>query len=138
MRTVVVKTFYNYIPAHIISGRLKDAGINCHLFDEASVTMAPFLGSAIGGIKLAVDEADEVQARNLLSQYDEEYRLAAICPKCGANEIVLLPKKSAGNILTAILTWAFSNYAVSADQIYTCAKCGYESETLPEDNVALN
>lgn len=132
MRPVVVKTFYNYIPAHIISGRLKDAGIDSHLFDETSVTMAPFLGSAIGGIKLAVDEADEVQARNLLSLYEDEYRRAAICPKCGANEIVLLPKKSAGNIATALLTWVFSNYAVSVDHVYTCARCGYETETLPD------
>ncbi len=136
MRTVVVKTFYNYIPAHIISGRLKDAGINCHLFDEASVTMAPFLGSAIGGIKLVVDEADEVRARNLLSEYEEEYRLAAVCPKCGASEMQSLPKKSAGNMLTALLTWIFSNYAVSVDHVYTCANCGYETETLPENTEA--
>lgn len=138
MQTVVLKTFFNYIPAHIISGRLQSEGIRCHLFDEASVTMAPFLGSAIGGIKLVVDEADEVRARNLLNEYEEQYRMAATCPKCGANDIQLLPKKSAGNMLTAILTWAFSNYAVSADHVYTCGKCGFETDTLPENTYTLN
>jgi len=35
-------------------------------------------------------------------------------------------------MITAILSWLFSNYAVSAENIYQCGNCGYESNTLPE------
>jgi hypothetical protein len=46
----------------------------------------------------------------------------------------LVPKRSAENLLAAITTWLFSAFAVSAENVYQCTHCGYESETLPEEN----
>lgn len=138
MRTVVLKTFDQYFSAHILSSKLKDAGVESYLFDENSITIGPFMTNALGGIKLAVDEADEVTARNLISQFDEEYRRSAVCPKCFSNEIDLVPRREAGNMITAIFTWLFSNYALSSENIYECRHCGYQSETLPENMETSN
>ena len=133
MQTVVLKRFDHYFSAHILSTKLRDAGVESYLFDENSVTIGPFLSNALGGIKLVVDEQDEVRARILLSEFDEEYRKSAICPKCQGNEIDLVPRRETGNMITAIFTWLFSNYAVSSENIYECRNCGYQSETLPEN-----
>jgi predicted RNA-binding Zn-ribbon protein involved in translation (DUF1610 family) len=55
-----------------------------------------------------------------------------LCPQCGSHKFILVPKRSAENIIAAITTWLFSAYAVSAENVYQCSECGYESETLPE------
>jgi len=36
-------------------------------------------------------------------------------------------------MVTAILSWLFGDYAVSAENIYQCSSCKFESSTLPEN-----
>jgi hypothetical protein len=55
-----------------------------------------------------------------------------MCPKCGSHDISLVPKQTASNMITAVLSWLFSDYAVSAENVYKCGICGYESANLPE------
>ena len=62
MRYVLLASFDNYIDAHIAHGKLRDAYINCHLQDDFSVTLNPFLSNAIGGIKLLVNETQAERA----------------------------------------------------------------------------
>ena len=66
MRFVLVSSFDNYIDAHIAFGKLKEAYINCHLQDDFSVTINPFLSNAIGGIKLLVAETQAERAIEVL------------------------------------------------------------------------
>jgi hypothetical protein len=66
MRYVLLSSFDNYIEAHIALGKLKDAYINCHLQDDHSVTLNPFLSNAIGGIKLLVAESQAERAMAVL------------------------------------------------------------------------
>ena|SRR6218665_965104 len=132
METVVIRTFDNYIQAHIVSDKLTNAGVTNYIFDENTVTTMPIWGNAVGGIKIVVNKEDEEAARQALFEIEEEYRKSAACPRCGAGEIIVIPKKSVGNFITAIFSWAFSNYALSANQVYHCKNCGYESDTLPE------
>lgn len=70
MKFVLLCSFDNYIPAHIALGRLKEEFINCHLQDEYSVTIDPFLSNAIGGIKLMVAETQLERAREILENQD--------------------------------------------------------------------
>ncbi len=51
-------------------GRLRDEFINCHLQDEYSVTIDPFLSNAIGGIKLMVAQPQAQRALELLDQFE--------------------------------------------------------------------
>ena len=46
--------------------------------------------------------------------------------------LTLVPKRTAANMITAIVSWLFSDYAVSVENVYRCDNCGYESPTLPE------
>lgn len=132
MILVTVKTFDNYFSANIILTKLHAAGLECYLQDEFTVTIDPILSNAIGGIKLVVKKEDEIIVKQLLDNYESEYRKAATCPKCGSNSFAYIAKPGATNYLTAIFTWIFSSYAVAPDYVYQCEKCGYESERLPE------
>jgi hypothetical protein len=47
---------------------LQDAGINCHLKDEYTITIDPLLSPALGGIKLMVAGSQLERALELLEQ----------------------------------------------------------------------
>jgi hypothetical protein len=68
LQFVEVRAFDNYITAHIVLGRLQDAGINCHLKDEYILTIDPLLGPALGGIKLMVAAPQAERALGLLEE----------------------------------------------------------------------
>ena len=132
MELLTVRTFNNYFSANILLTKLRHAGVHCFLKDEYTVTMDPLLANAVGGIKLVINKKDAHQVFNLLHQFDEEYKRNAVCPRCGSHNIELVPKPTAANTITAILSWLFSSYAVSVENIYKCGSCGFESEALPE------
>ena len=133
MDFVTIRTFQNYFSAHILLSKLQDAGMECYLKDEFTVTIDPILSNAVGGIKLVVKKDDEKEACEILQIFDQEYMRSAVCPKCGNQTIELVPKKTTANMLTAVLTWLFGSYAISAKNVYQCSSCGYESDTLPEN-----
>ena len=62
MKFIAVKEFDDYITAHLVMGRLKEEDIVCHLEDEHTMTLAPFLTHIYGGIKLMVPEAQAERA----------------------------------------------------------------------------
>jgi ribosomal protein S27AE len=132
MNMITLRSFDNYFLANITLTKLQDAAVECYLKDENTVTIDPILSNAIGGIKLVVKETDAADAKQLLQQFDEEYLKSVKCPKCSATEITLVTKPGASNYITAIFTWLFSSYAVAAESIYQCGKCGYESKTMPD------
>ena len=132
MEIVTIRTFDNYFLANILLTRLRDSGVQCYLKDEYTVTIDPLLSNAIGGIKLVVRKEDEAGALEMLRSFDNDYKNAVQCPECGSHDIILVPKAGVENMLTAISTWLFSAYAVSAENVYKCNQCGHESETLPE------
>lgn len=131
MDFVTVRTFNNYLSANMLLARLRDGGIHCFLKDEFTVTVDPILTGAVGGIKLIVDKKDEAEVLALLAVFDQEFLDQATCPNCGAHQIELVPRRSAPNMITAVLSWLFSSYAISVENIYKCGICGYESKTLP-------
>lgn len=70
MRFVEVHSYDNYIDAHLMLGRLTDEYINCHLLNENSVTIDPFLSNAIGGIKLMVAETQSQRALEIIDEIE--------------------------------------------------------------------
>ena len=72
MKLVAVKSFDDYISAHIIMGRLKEENIVCHLQDEHSLTTTPFLSPLSGGIKLMVPEPQAKRAMEILTEWENE------------------------------------------------------------------
>ena len=70
MNLIAVRSYDDYISAHIMMGRLKEESITCFLKDEHSVTIGPFLSNIIGGIKLMVPESEFEKALELLNQFE--------------------------------------------------------------------
>ena len=134
MELVTLQSFDNFFSANIQLTRLRASGIECYLKDEYTVTIDPLLSNAIGGIKLLVRKSEEHSIRKLLREMNAEADSKLLCPQCGSHKFILVPKRSAENLLAAITTWLFSAYAVSAENVYRCTDCGYESEALPEEN----
>jgi len=67
-----IRTFDNYVTAHIIKARLETEGIEVFLIDENTVTMQWQISHAIGGIKLKVAEPDAVRALYILETTERE------------------------------------------------------------------
>lgn len=132
---VILQTFDNFFNANIQLTRLRAAGVECYLKDEYVVTIDPFLSNAIGGIKLMVRKSQEQNVRKLLRELNAESDRKLVCPQCGSHKFLLVPKRTTENLLAAITTWLFSAYAVSAENVYQCSDCGYESEMLPEKQI---
>ena len=135
MSFVLLRTFDNYISAHIAMGRLEEDGINCWLQDENTVTINPILTNAIGGIKLIVDSSQSEKAAAILRTIDNEYKAAHPCPKCNSLniELVSTPRK-ASNWVSFIMGLFFTSYAPKINMVYHCFDCGheYETEEIPE------
>lgn len=132
MEFKTLRTYQNYFTAHIMLTKLRQAGIECFLNDEFTVTIDPILSNAVGGIKLVVKTEDAAEVEKIIESFEEAYRKNAVCPKCGGNSIVLVAKKNTPNLLTILLSWLFSGYAVSAQGIYECEDCHHQMESLPE------
>jgi DNA-directed RNA polymerase subunit RPC12/RpoP len=113
--------------------RLEAEDIRAYLQDENTVTINPILGNAIGGIKLMVHEGQVPRALDLLNSFEDDYKHANPCPKCGSvNVLYITQNDNPVNVLAAITSWLFGNYAVSVKQVYHCYNCGHEFEELPE------
>jgi hypothetical protein len=74
MNFIQVRSYDNYIYAHIVLSMLQDSGINCHLKDEYTITIDPLLSPALGGIKLMVEGSQLERALELLEQTEEDAR----------------------------------------------------------------
>ncbi len=133
-----LKSFDSYFLANICLDKLKNENIRCALLDEYTSTINPILGNVIGGIKLVVFENDIQRATVLLKQFEDEYMTAVTCPKCGKNEIISVTTNSPVDIFTKLFTSFFGSYAISAESIYQCQACGYESKQMPTDMVQNN
>ncbi|HEX4374046.1 MAG TPA: DUF2007 domain-containing protein [Puia sp.] len=72
MNFIEVASFDNYITANITLGMLQEAGINCHLKDEYTITIDPLLSPMLGGIKIMVYEPQVQRAKDLLNERDKE------------------------------------------------------------------
>lgn len=83
MRFSQIRSYDSYIKANLQLNLLVDSGINCHLKDEHTVTIDPFLSPALGGIKLMVLDTDLSRAQQILENAEDAYIKTLACPGCG-------------------------------------------------------
>lgn len=133
MKTIIIRSFDNYIEANFASGTLAEAGIQSFFQDEFTTTIFPMLGNAIGGVKLAVEEHDVDAARKILDEMDEARRQKMHCPKCSSADVQYISVSKPGNWLTAFFSFLFASYSVAPEKAYHCYNCGFEFPELPND-----
>ncbi|HYE54401.1 MAG TPA: hypothetical protein VD996_06140 [Chitinophagaceae bacterium] len=127
MAYVAVRSFDNYIYANILLSRLKDAGFDCYLKDENTVTIDPLLSPAIGGMKLMVLEKDLIHVRVLLDEIEAEYLATVPCPQCGKFGLQKLTKtNTSDNLFKRLIAQLIQGSAHSETQYYRCSYCGHK------------
>lgn len=122
-----IRSFDNYVSAHIAMGRLEEDGIKCWLKDENTVTIDPILTNAVGGIKLMVAASQAERALDILKTTERENKATHPCPVCGSLniEFVTTPRK-VSNWASVLLGFFFINYGMPVDKVYHCFNCGHE------------
>lgn len=134
MDFIIISSYNNYIDAHIARGVLEEAGINCWLKDEHTVTIDPILTNAIGGIKIMVPKQQAERAVEILTNLKKEQQAAIRCPKCGSHniELVSTPRKAI-NWISALTTFFLGDFAMTVDKVNHCFDCKHEF--LPDTSV---
>jgi hypothetical protein len=129
-RLVTVRRYRDLPEAYTGRSLLESAGIPAWIADEHLVRMDWFYSNLVGGMRLQVDERDEVAAREILSepspktiQYsEEEVYVQPTCPKCGSAEITLGSGTESGGSLLAL--YAFSIPVPPLEAAWHCESCG--------------
>ncbi|HEY8388332.1 MAG TPA: DUF2007 domain-containing protein [Parasegetibacter sp.] len=137
MNYVPVASFDSYIEAHLLLGRLVDAGINARLDNEYTVTIDPILSNAIGGIKVIVEKQDLDQATALLNEWKMEQGRKNACPRCGSIDVQKVSSgKKPVNLLSGIFTFLMGSYAIPIEKVNHCFNCGHEwtANNQPDEN----
>ena len=90
MKTINLISVDDPAEAHLIKGKLMNAGIDCFLTNENMTTLAPhhnlFLNS---GIQIMVKENDLAEALKLIKDKLEPQQETYTCPNCGSQNIAL-------------------------------------------------
>jgi Putative prokaryotic signal transducing protein len=133
MNYITLRSYDNYIPAHIAMARLENEGINCYLKDEFTVTIDPILSNAVGGIKLCVHPAQIERATDLFHLMEEQTKQMQACPACNSQNVQYITQPGkAVNWFAALISWFVASYAVDVKKVYHCFNCGNEFHELSE------
>ncbi len=90
---VIVDIFSQPLEARLAKMRLDSAGIDSDIIDENIVAVQPLYSTAVGGVKLVVNNVDENDARHILQGYRKEQNkyyetIEYQCPVCESNNII--------------------------------------------------
>lgn len=138
MEFSILKSFANYMDAHIVMGRLQDEGIDCWLKNESTVTIMPIWNNALGGIQLMVKNEQLDEATAVLKAMERERRAQISCPKCSSQNVEYInTMRKPINWLSAAVTFFLGDVAVMPEQRYHCFACGEEWEEK-DDPISLS
>lgn len=115
----VIATYSKPEEAHLVASFLEANGIPVQVRDDLVVGAYWFYSNAVGGVKVAVAEADTAAARDLL-QSAERDTSALTCPHCGSGRVKrreLSPLTGLAMLIGLVLPVA----SRKAD----CADCGH-------------
>jgi hypothetical protein len=127
MRFVPIRTYDNYVPAHIDLGLLREEGIESWLKDEHSVTVNPVLTNAVGGIKLMVPELQAEQALAILIREQAAYIGTLVCPACGSGQFLAKEVSSKpASWLESMMAFFLGNAILGTETVYHCMNCNHE------------
>jgi len=135
MELITLKTFDNYIEAHLLKTKLESESIYCFLQDESVVATNPLYSFAVGGIKLKVKKEDFDTALKIIKEeniYLEQNQSTITCENCGSNTFYNNYKsvKNLKGFFAMIISFMFQTYPIYYKNVRKCKSCGFEKETL--------
>jgi len=139
MGFVPLKSFNNYIEAHIALSMLEEEGINCHIDDENTVTILNFSS----GMRLMVYDSQLERSREILKLAELEYLKTIVCPNCKEKALeikyimqddnVVLHKMPFGRFISLMSRILSKEDNKTEVKHYVCSNCHKEYEDLPTD-----
>lgn len=136
MEFIAIRSFDNYVSAHIAMGRLLEDNVNAWLKDENTVTIDPILTNAVGGIKLMVAALQAERAIAILREIENIHKAATPCPDCGSLnfELVSTPRKLS-NWASALIGFFITSYAIPVEKVNHCFDCNHEFPAATDNEV---
>ena|SRR2546423_288806 len=130
---IPIRSYDNYVNANLELALLREAGINCHIKDEYTITIDPLLSPALGGMKLMVEEAGYSKALKLLEESDELYLQSIPCPFCRHRSLQLITKTTQYHTwIGKIKSLLVNGQEQQVKKFYRCSNCGHELTELPQ------
>jgi DNA-directed RNA polymerase subunit RPC12/RpoP len=139
MGFVLLKSFNNYIEAHIALSMLEEEGINCHIEDEHTVTILNFSS----GMKLMVYDSQLERSLEILKLAELEYLKTIVCPNCKQNALeikyvmqddsIALRKMPFGGFISFMSRLLSTEDNKTEVKHYVCSNCHKEYEDLPTE-----
>jgi hypothetical protein len=133
MNYQLIRSFDNYVLANITLSMLQDAGIDCHLRDELTITIDPLLSPMIGGMKLMVIESQAKEAEEMLDSAEKEYLQSFTCPNCKKQGLEKIIKTThPQSVLQGFWNALKNGQPVETESWYQCLHCKKRFDSLPE------
>lgn len=139
MGFVLLKSFNNYIEAHIALSMLEEQGINCHIEDEHTVTILNFSS----GMRLMVYDSQLERSREILKLAELEYLKTIACPNCKQKTLeikyvmqddrIALQKMPLGGFISLMSRLLSREDNKTEVKHYVCSNCHKEYEDLPTE-----
>lgn len=132
MNYIPIRAYDNYISANLEKALLQDAGINCYIKDEYTITIDPLLSPALGGMKLMVEETSLSTAINLLAQSDRMFLETIPCPNCGQFTLEHIEETTYfNNWIDKFKSLILNGQDKKVHQFYRCTSCNHTYNELP-------
>lgn len=131
MNFLPIRSYDNYITANLELALLKQAGINCYIKDEYTITIDPLLSPALGGMKLMVEENSAEEAKAILDASDRQYLQSIPCPICNDTSLEMI------TTIIHYTTWTgriksllINGQEKEVKRFYRCNHCFHEFKEL--------
>lgn len=130
---ITLKTFDNFVDAHLLKSKLKSEDIDSFLYDENIVSLDPVMNITFGGIKLKINESDFEKANEIISfienrPFIDENQKILVCPNCNSQKLYAGFKSMKGikGVLSTIVSFALLIFPIYQKSLYKCKDCDTE------------
>ena len=126
-----IRSYDNYIQANMQLTLLQDAGLDCYIQDEYTITIDPLLSPALGGMKLMVKENDIDEANRILETTERTFLENVVCENCGQKSIQkIVNVKTFDTVWQQLWSVLKNGQPVEQTTVYRCYSCGAIQEGL--------
>lgn len=133
MEILPIRAYNDVGEAYIVKNRLEAEGITCYIRDEHTLTVNPLYNSALGGIKLCVQESDVETALKILVELEstpltDDAGNTITCPKCGSDHIIgdYKSMRDPRSILAILIAFFLAIFPFFVKSVRKCKDCGAE------------